>query len=56
VRYDPAAGRWQAGWAPRTFEPSLDEMRPDAVRNRLDEDGFAWEDIDCRWPAPAAAM
>jgi predicted MPP superfamily phosphohydrolase len=51
IRYEPKAG-WQAGWAPRVYVAEHGEMRADAVRNQLEADGFAWEDIDCRWSAP----
>jgi predicted MPP superfamily phosphohydrolase len=53
LRYDPIKARWQAGWAPRVYVPEYGEMRADATRHDLEQDGFAWEDIDCLWPAPA---
>ena len=54
LRYDPAAESWQAGWAPRTYVADLGKMRPDRTRYpELDDEGFAWEDLDCPWPAPA---
>jgi hypothetical protein len=52
LRYDPAKACWQAGWAPRVYVDG--EMHADATGRGLDADGFAWEDIDCPWPAPAA--
>jgi hypothetical protein len=52
VRWDPSASSWQMGWGPRTYEPSRDEMRVDSTRHDLDADGFAWETIECSWPAP----
>jgi hypothetical protein len=55
LRHDPASGRWQAGWAPRTFVAGQDAMRPDATRYELADDGFAWEDLACPWPAPGVA-
>lgn len=54
LRYDPAAESWQAGWAPRTYVAELGKMQPDRTRHpELDAEGFAWEDLDCTWPAPA---
>ena len=54
LRYDPASERWQAGWAPRTYVADLGRMQPDRTRYpELDAEGFAWEDLDCSWPAPA---
>ena len=55
IRHEPSRG-WQAGWAPRVYVVEHGEMRPDAARNQLEADGFAWEDIDCRWPAPVAGV
>jgi len=52
LRHDPETGQWQAGWAPRTFEPGRDEMRADRMRYDLDGDDFAWQHLDCPWPAP----
>jgi hypothetical protein len=53
LRYDPAGKSWQAGWAPRIYVSELGEMRPDSLRVRnLEDDGFAWKNIDCRWPTP----
>lgn len=52
VRWHPSASAWEMGWAPRAYEPSRDEMRADSTRHDLDPDGFAWEPIECPWPAP----
>lgn len=53
LRYDPAAKSWQAGWAPRTFVDDGGGMRADSTKyTKLDAEGFAWEDLDCTWPAP----
>jgi hypothetical protein len=52
LRYDPARERWEAGWAPRIFVASHNEMRADRTDHNLDEAGFAWEEIPCGWPAP----
>ena len=51
MRYEPSKG-WQAGWAPRVYVDGA--MCADATGKKLDGEGFAWEDIDCRWPAPSA--
>jgi hypothetical protein len=54
LRYDPAVKSWQAGWAPRIYLDDGEGMRADRTRYPgLDADGFAWEDLDCPWPAPA---
>ena len=53
LRWDPAADSWQAGWAPRTYVAAVGKMRADSTRySELDAEGFAWEDLDCPWPAP----
>ena len=53
LRYNPAAKSWQAGWAPRTFVDDGEGMRADSTKyTKLDAEGFAWEDLDCSWPAP----
>lgn len=54
LRYNPATDGWQAGWAPRIYVDDGQGMRADRTRYPdLDADGFAWEDLDCPWPAPA---
>jgi hypothetical protein len=51
LRYDPAKAYWQAGWVPRVYLNG--EMCADSTGRDLDKDGFAWEAIECPWPAPA---
>jgi hypothetical protein len=50
IRYDPGAGTWQAGWAPRVYLNGA--MCADSTGRELDAGGFAWEAVDFRWPVP----
>ncbi len=49
--HDPSREGWQAGWAPRAYVDGA--MCSDSTGRDLDAEGFAWEAIDCPWPAPA---
>jgi 3',5'-cyclic AMP phosphodiesterase CpdA len=52
LRHDPSSGGWQAGWAPRVYVSA--DMCSDSTGRRLDPEGFAWQPLDCPWPAPTA--
>lgn len=52
LRHSAASNRWELGWSPRVYVEPRNEIRPDANTYCLDADGFAWEELPLRWPAP----
>lgn len=54
LRWNSMRARWEVGWAPRVYRPDPEGMYPMAYP--LDSGGYAWEEIDLAWSAPALPL